>query len=379
MHWTTSLFCFCIFLEIVGNGFGQEYRSSVVGTDFDFITAEDHDTFLCLEYKFKGYREMPDKTQASPLVQEGFVFVAYFADGTQVDIAIDSDFVTKEAAEMEANRYVSRLGKLPTDLRKGLPRMVVHKGDATAFGGDGLIVLYSENASKRISTRDLEETVFHESIHAAWDNKYASSKEWLAAQKLDGKFVTDYGRKKPDKEDLAESALFAYTMIHHPERIPKEESERIRAAIPARIAFFEKLLPANKPVHYQVGPQYACDGSGKTFVLEDERFENSLAIDGKKVERKPSAADKDCKIDLSKPGHMSDILSNALMRGLNFEETKVRVFLDSNQNKHQHGESLLKSTAAHFKVDESELKSKVKEYLHVNCIHGPVTQDSSRK
>ena len=61
----------------------QEYRSSVVGTEFDFITADDHDTFIGLEYKFKGYREMPDKTQASPLVQTGFVFVAYFEDGNE--------------------------------------------------------------------------------------------------------------------------------------------------------------------------------------------------------------------------------------------------------------------------------------------------------
>ena len=369
MHWTTSLLCFFTILVIEVSALGQEYRSSVVGTDFDFITADDHDTFLCLEYKFRGYREMPDKTQDSPLVQEGFVFVAYFDDGTKVDIAIDADFETKNAAEMEAKRYVSRLGKLPTDLRRGVPRMVVHKGDATAFGGDGLIVLYSENATKRIATRDLEETVFHESIHAAWDNRHAASKQWVAAQESDGKFVTDYGRKKPDKEDLAESALFAYTMIHHPERIPKEESERIRAAIPARIAFFEKLLPADKPVHYKVGPKYACDGSGKTFVVEDERYKNSLAIYRKQVEGIRAATDTDCDIDLSKPGQMSDILSNALMRGLHFEETKVRAFLDTNQEKHQHGDSLLKSTATYFEINELELKSKVQEYLHINCTH----------
>ena len=342
----------------------QEYRSSVVGTDFDFITADDHDTFLCLEYKFKGYREMPDKTQPSPLIQEAFVFVAYFEDGTSIDIAIDTDFKTQKAAESEAKRYVSRLGKLPTSLRKGLPRLVVHKGDATAFGGDGLVTLYSENATKRISTRDLEETIFHESIHAAWDNQYAASAEWLAAQKSDGQFVTDYGRKKPTKEDLAESALFAYTMIHHPDRIPKEESDRIRTAIPARIAFFKKLLPKDKPVHYQVGPKYACDGSGKTFVVGQERFANSMREFNNKTEK--------CSIDLTKPGQMSDILSNAMMHGLKMEESKVRKLLESHDNKHTDGDSLLNAIAKELEIDNSILSKQVEEYRHVNCKHGPL-------
>ena len=53
-------------------------------------------------------------------------------------------------------------------------------------------------------------------------------------------------------EDLAESALFAYILIHYPSRIPKEEAERISSAMPHRIAFVEKLLPKGKPLHFAV-------------------------------------------------------------------------------------------------------------------------------
>ena len=132
--------------------------------------------------------------------------------------------------------------------------MVVHKGgeDVTAFSDVGLIVLYSDNATKRIGTHDLEETVFHESVHAAWDKPHAMSAEWKDAQRKDGRFVTDYARKNPKGEDLAESALFAYTLIHHPNRIPKEEAAKIARAIPNRIAFVEKLLPKDKPLHFAV-------------------------------------------------------------------------------------------------------------------------------
>ena len=122
----------------------------------------------------------------------------------------------------------------------------------TAFSDVGLIVLYSDNATKRIGTHDLEETVFHESVHAAWDKTHATSAEWKDAQKKDGGFVTDYARKNPKGEDLAESALFAYTLIHHPNRIPKEEAAKIARAIPNRIAFVEKLLPKDKPLHFAV-------------------------------------------------------------------------------------------------------------------------------
>lgn len=231
------------------------YRSSVVGTDFDFIMEDDPDTFERLEEKGKERAEMPDKSNRSaPLLQDAFLFVAHFNDGTRVNLYVDADFGTQEAAQKEALRYTPRLGKLPTALRRGVKRLVVHQGgeDVTAFSDVGLMVLYSDNASKRIKTHDLEETIFHESVHAAWDKTYAASAEWLDAQKKDGGFVTDYAKKNPTKEDLAESALFAYTLVHHPERIPKEEAAKITRAIPNRIAFVEKLLPKDKPVHFSI-------------------------------------------------------------------------------------------------------------------------------
>ncbi|MDZ4405859.1 hypothetical protein, partial [Prosthecobacter sp.] len=152
------------------------YRSSVVGTDFDYIIESDPNTFDRLEDKGQGSAEMPDKSsRLAPLRQEAFLFVAHFNDGTRVNLAIDADFQTQDSAREEALRYTPRLGKLPTALRRGVERVVVHHGgeDVTAFSDVGLIVVYSDNATKRIGTHDLEETVFHESVHAAWDKTHA--------------------------------------------------------------------------------------------------------------------------------------------------------------------------------------------------------------
>lgn len=336
----------------------QEYRSSVVGTDFDFIVDSDPSAFLCLESKGRGMREMPDKSGSGPLVQEAFRFVAYFEDGTSIDMALDVDFATEAAARAEATRYVHRLGKLPTVLRRGVARVVIHHGneDTTAFSDRGLIVVYADNATKRISTHDLEETLFHESVHAAWDADHADSPEWRAAQVSDGVFATHYAKENPDGEDLAESALFAYTLVHHPERIPADAAARLRAAIPARIAFVEALLPPDEPILFPVGPTYPCDGSGTTFTVGNER-----------------GGEDECSVDLSRVGTSSDILSNALMRGLDQDSARVSTFLDGAVDRFESTGAMLAAASAEFGFDRATLDAGLEEYYHCNCSHAELT------
>ncbi len=317
------------------------YKSSVVGTDFDFILETDPDMFVDLKSRGEGKAEMPDKTDNdAPLVKSAFLFVSNYQDGTSIDIAVDNRFETEEKARKEALRYTPRLGKLPTALRRGVSRLVIHKGgeDATGFSDVGLIVLYSDNATKRIGTHDLEETIFHESVHAAWDKAHSASPGWLAAQKKDGRFVTKYARDNPKGEDLAESALFAYTLTHHPERIPNGDAARIRGAIPARIAFVETLLPKGKPIHSTV-----------------------------------------CLVDLTDPGTLSDILSNALVGGLGKDEGAVQAFLKEARGKSPRAEDLFKAAMDKFGVPEADLKAKVEEFRHCNCKHGDLEAGSPRE
>ena len=96
---TTRLFSTAILIALCAGAtaHAQDYGSSAVGTDYDFIRAEDPSAFLCLEFKFKGWREMPDKSGDTPLVQQAFVFVSYYKDGTSVDMAIDAEFETQAA------------------------------------------------------------------------------------------------------------------------------------------------------------------------------------------------------------------------------------------------------------------------------------------
>jgi len=125
-----------------------------------------------------------------------------------------------------------------------LDHVVLNDGDETAQGEDAgrFFVVYHQNVLKRISTNDLQETVFHETVHATLDIPHASGTPWRAAQRADAAFVTDYAQSRPKREDLAETALFAWAMKIEPGRIGNNIEARLRETVPNRLAFFEALF-----------------------------------------------------------------------------------------------------------------------------------------
>jgi hypothetical protein len=77
-----------------------------------------------------------------------------------------------------------------------------------------------------------------------------------------------------------------------------------------------------------------------------------------------------CSIDLSKPGKMKDIVSNALMRGLHVPEADVAAFLVGAEKRYATGSELLEAAATRFEVDEQVLSTEVEKFKHCNCTHG---------
>ncbi len=225
------------------------YSSSVTGTDFEFNMDTDPSAFQSLTYVGFQKFEMPDKRALSPkpaLVQDAYVFNCAFNDGTSMLIAESKEFGSKEAAEADALRYTRALGILPLLYRSKIKHMVVHKGgaDTTSFAEDRghFFATYSDNLSKRISTHDLEDTFFHEASHSSIQVDYLNSPAWLAAKAADNAYITEYAKTASAQEDFAESALFAYIIIKHPDRFPAADKAKIEAQIPNRIAFFRSIF-----------------------------------------------------------------------------------------------------------------------------------------
>jgi len=237
------------------------YPNSIASNDLDFITDADPHVFRCLEYAGRDRREMPDKRTDDLFAEGTFVFTAHFDDGTRVGIWAHPDFASVDTARNHVERITTPLGKLPTMMRQNLSHVVLHKGDETAFGEDQghFFVLYSDNVNTRIRNHDIQETVFHESVHATLDADWAQSPAWKRAQDKDGAFVTDYAADQPHREDMAESALFAYTILTHPGRLPNEVETRIKEIMPSRLAFFQTLFIEGGPVFQQIAQPVDCD------------------------------------------------------------------------------------------------------------------------
>jgi len=227
---------------------------------FDIIQESDPSTFSCLHYVGRDMRQIWDKRVDDEPLVKAFLFLAQFSDGADIEIAINPEFKSLDSARAEASRYTKALGQLPTVLRRGIKRFSVHKGREGFHAGTGAIVAYAETTDHRLGYDHLEETLFHESVHASWDDLHRLSQDWVNAQKTDGRFLTEYGQSKPEREDLAESALFAYGILHHPGRIPPADTTETVNAIPNRIEFVRALLPPDNPLFFGSREKPACAG-----------------------------------------------------------------------------------------------------------------------
>ena len=233
------------------------FPNSVVSNDIDFIHTDDESAFSCLTYEGTQRAEMPDKRKDELFADAVHIFTAHYSDGTMVGLGAHPDLGSRDDALGSVEPVAEAVGKLPTFMRDTLSHVVIHKGDETAFAEhEGhFFVLYSGNIQTRISNHDLEETVFHESVHATLDLEYLGSAEWRKAQRADGAYITEYAARLPKKEDMAESALFAWAMLVHPGRLPADIEQQVGEIIPNRLAFFEELFLA--------GPVFESDGQAQ--------------------------------------------------------------------------------------------------------------------
>ena len=220
------------------------------GTVFDIIRVSDSSTFACLLDNGRGLRQIWDKRVEGEPTVNAFLYQSHFSDGSVIEIAINPEFQTPDLARDEALRYTDALGRLPNVLRQGVKRLSIHKGTEGFHAGTGQIVGYAGKTDQRLTYAHLEETLFHESVHASWDAQHRLASGWKNAQASDGRFLTQYGQKSPEREDLAETALFAFAILHYPGRLPPKDTQDTIETVPARMAYIRALLPPGNPSNY---------------------------------------------------------------------------------------------------------------------------------
>jgi hypothetical protein len=237
------------------------FINSVVSTTIDFIMTTDPDAFVSITYVGRFDKEMPDSRNDNLLDKQTYVYKAKFSNNKVVEIWCHSSFGSQTASKGYADKLCPRLGKLPALMRDKLSHVVIHKGNAGAFAeAEGnFFVLYSDNMDVRISNNDLEETVFHESVHASLDLTHSATVAWKKAQTDDVNFITNYAMDNPNLEDLAETTLFAYTMILYPGRLSANIETWAKTHIPNRLNYIKtKIFPNLVPVALEESVQDAA-------------------------------------------------------------------------------------------------------------------------
>lgn len=221
------------------------YPNSVASNDLDFIRADDPGACWSIAESEGGRTEMYDPRRDVLFVEGAFHFVVTFPD-QRIRVHVHPGVGDPQKRAMEAAASVSRL---PTQMRNALNYVNILDGDGAAWeeAKGGFFTLYDGLMTRRLAEHDLDETVFHESAHVALDPLLASDPDWRSNQIADGDFITQYAAERPEKEDIAESALFAWTMLNHPGRLPADVEAAVRDIMPNRLEYLGNMLEGYVP------------------------------------------------------------------------------------------------------------------------------------
>ncbi|BCE00119.1 DUF4344 domain-containing metallopeptidase [Marinicellulosiphila megalodicopiae] len=128
----------------------------------------------------------------------------------------------------------------------------------------------------------------------------------------------------------------------------------------------DSLFKTGNELALAAAKEFDIDGNLFFETIEKYKYINCPTSDIYKSHHNESPT---CKINLNNPGKMSDIVSNALMRGLDKEESKVRKFLDNayEQGTYQTGTELAIAAANEFNVEEGLLFEQIEKYKYTNC------------
>ncbi len=227
----------------------QSDKPPYSGTIFPFpkiIQESDPTTFTELKAKRKDTRSMFDRRTAKQGDYEAFVFEAKFGKGEEVEIDVNVEFETEEAAREQAEFYAIAFGKLPLFLRENIKALWIHQGKEL-FGGGANLTIHTGQSADYIRDGILEETLAHEAAHAL-DAKHARAKKWITAQAEDGRFISSYAKANLFREDVAESFVPYLAVRYRPDRITPKQLRTITETIPRRIAYFDSLKPDMSPI-----------------------------------------------------------------------------------------------------------------------------------
>ena len=209
----------------------------------DVINSNDPTTFKELVYIGTDYREMYDRRRGGRwITKEVFLFNAVYEERI-IEIQVNPEFKKIDNAFKEAFYYSEVIGRLPNFLLTNVKTVWIHKGNNDYGGGNENLLIHTGRSKEYISEGILEEVLIHEAGHTSldWDwGGLLSKTEWQKAKRKDKEYISDYAKRFPRREDVAESILTWIAVRYRLDRISKENNEMVLNTIPNRLKFFDE-------------------------------------------------------------------------------------------------------------------------------------------
>lgn len=242
---SATLIVFFLWMQSVHAGLIQPPFTATSALHWDIIKASDPTAFVCMRDLKSDRHTVWDKRINGERKIKMYTFSAYYDDQDPVAFVVNQDFASVSDARDMSLKVAESLGMVPKGLRKDVGRVAIHSGDEGFHAGGytedkGQIVLYREMIKRRIDQKHLEESLFHESVHASWDRLVLPSEAWREVQRLDKNYITGYAKSSPDREDLAETALLVYGKILG--RLRADVVRTLENLIPLKTLFITDLL-----------------------------------------------------------------------------------------------------------------------------------------
>ena len=221
---------------------------------YDLINSKDPTVFRNVIFETETEAQMWDRDAnykkgawTKPI---SWIFKLNYSDKITAQIRIRKRDFTKEQAVALANKYGKKMGQLPACLREGVDDINIMKSNAL-FGGNNSMnsidITIGATSELYEKTGNMEETLFHESTHAALDYLYKDGK-WNTNRDKDPQFISEYAANNPNREDISESFVIYTLLAYKSGRISKEVSEKIRKAITHRMKFYDNMKLNMHPI-----------------------------------------------------------------------------------------------------------------------------------
>src|SRR5262245_38003062 len=139
---TTRLFLSGLTLLTSVMAYGAPPFSGTIFIDPDIITSADPTTFTNITYTGQGLRTMYDRRSNSFNTVNAFLFNARYRDGLQAEVQVNPEFGSSSAASVEATKYATVIGRLPTASRVQVQTVWIHQGVFPFGGGNNNLLIH---------------------------------------------------------------------------------------------------------------------------------------------------------------------------------------------------------------------------------------------